>query len=99
MKTLLISLFLVIFLAKASNLSIYSPKLEKFVTYQEFHQEIEKVQMIFGGEYHDHDAGHELQLKLLQIFHQTKKNVTLALEMFERGIFKFNSNNQMFKMF
>eukprot|EP01080_Neovahlkampfia_damariscottae_P000346 gene346-6760_t len=70
------------------EVKIYSPKTEKFVSRQEFSKVMSESQLIFGGEYHDHDEGHELQLELTKMYHQLKKNITLSLEMFERDVQK-----------
>ncbi|MEP6755434.1 MAG: ChaN family lipoprotein [Chthonomonadales bacterium] len=58
----------------------------KTITFAEMAAQLEKADVVFVGEQHDHKQGHELELVILQDMQAQKRPVALSLEMFERDV-------------
>ena len=48
--------------------------------------ELSQEDVVFVGEYHDNDVGHELELALIQKLHQRRPDLVVSMEMFERDV-------------
>ncbi len=58
----------------------------KIIAFEDMAKQLEKVDVVFVGEQHDHKQGHELELLILQTLAAQKKPLALSLEMFERDV-------------
>jgi uncharacterized iron-regulated protein len=89
-RIFLISLILgLVFSQEAPEwLKIYDTKQAKYVTFNDLKLRLSQAHLVIGGEYHDHNFGHQTELYLTKTFHSLhnpqNNNFALALEMFER---------------
>lgn len=87
MKFLLIFLLVAVCISQIPEwMIVYDTKMRRNLTPNELLHRLSQNQMVFAGEYHDHDYGHKAELILLEEFHKinTSSPFALSLEMFER---------------
>lgn len=83
---LIVFVFIISFLYTKEEYIIIDTNSEQEVTLNEMATRLSDVDVIFFGEFHDNKIIHNLEFEFLKIFYESRSNLIVSFEMFERDV-------------